>query len=979
VTSALIDAIVRGSLGSPFRIVWANGNERQGSRCDVEGYGDYYSTAPPAGAKNHITVGALNSNDDSMTYFSSWGPVDDGRMKPDVSAPGCQSGGDGGVTSTSSSGDTAYTMKCGTSMASPTVCGLSALLLQDFRDQFPLESDPRNSTLKILLAHNAVDLGNPGPDYQYGYGSVRIQQTVDFMWTGNFLEDQVDQGGTFSVLVAVDSDDPELKVTLAWDDVPGTPNVDRALVNDLDLQVFDPASQQHYPWTLDPLNPSAAAVQTQANNVDNIEQVLVDNPAAGVWRIEVYGLNVPQGPQSFSLSASPTLIACSSQGTIALDSPKYPCSATAEIQVIDCDLNTDNGTQETVTVTIASDSEPGGESVLLTETGAETADFRRSIALDTVDGAGVLLVAEGDTVTATYIDADDGQGGINVPVTLTATVDCTPPVISNVQTIDIGPFGATVTFNTNEPTDGTVRYGSACGAWIDTAAGGGYETLHSIKLTGLTEDTKYSYVVDSGDEAGNTSTDDKDGDCYTFTTPDIPDYFTEFFDSADNDLDYLSLRFNPDGSYDFYSGCAEPITALPVDPSGGTPLVLSDDSFATINLEDGETVSLYDNSYSSFHVGSNGYITFTSGDSYYIESLASHFDLPRISALFDDFDPFLSLGTVSWKQLVDRVVVTWENVSEFGTINFNTFQVEMRFDGTIVISYLDIDAPDGLAGLSEGSGVQEDFYESDLSALGSCGEPTCADGIQNQGEDRIDCGGPCPPCDCLSDNECDDGLFCSGPETCDVYGACQPGTPVDCDDGVGCTDDWCDQATGACENTPDKGACDDGLFCNGVETCNAALDCQAGTDPCPGQDCDEATDTCDAPVCDNDGICEEGEDCNNCLNDCRQKTTGKPSSRYCCNGDLPDCGDKRCSDEGWVCVDSVCTEDPDCDDGQWCNGAETCVAGSCQGGNDPCPGQGCDETSDECVVVACGGNKAPCSVNSDCCSNVCKNGTCRGN
>ncbi|MBN2561219.1 MAG: S8 family serine peptidase, partial [Phycisphaerae bacterium] len=129
-TAALIDAIVGGSLGNPFRIVWANGNERQGSRCDVEGYGDYYSTAPPACAKNHITVGALNSNDDSMTTFSSWGPVDDGRLKPDISAPGCQSNGDGGVTSTYDTSDTAYGTLCGTSMASPTVCGLAALLMQ---------------------------------------------------------------------------------------------------------------------------------------------------------------------------------------------------------------------------------------------------------------------------------------------------------------------------------------------------------------------------------------------------------------------------------------------------------------------------------------------------------------------------------------------------------------------------------------------------------------------------------------------------------------------------------------------------------------------------------------------------------------------------------------------------------------------------------------------------------------------------------
>ena len=106
VTDQLIDSIVRGSLGTPFRIVWADGNERQGVRCDIEGFSSFYSTAPPATAKNHITVGALNSNDDTMTTFSSWGPTDDGRMKPDVSSAGCQSDADGGVTSCYSGSDT---------------------------------------------------------------------------------------------------------------------------------------------------------------------------------------------------------------------------------------------------------------------------------------------------------------------------------------------------------------------------------------------------------------------------------------------------------------------------------------------------------------------------------------------------------------------------------------------------------------------------------------------------------------------------------------------------------------------------------------------------------------------------------------------------------------------------------------------------------------------------------------------------------
>ena len=161
VTAALIDEIVRGSIGAPFRIVWAAGNERQGSApCGAT----YNTTAPPANAKNHITVGAMNSNDDSVTDFTSWGPSDDGRLRPDISGPGCQSNDDFGVTSTSSSGG--YNVKCGTSMASPSVAGIAALLLQQYRLSFPGDPDFRNSTLKAILANTAEDLQNTGPDYQ---------------------------------------------------------------------------------------------------------------------------------------------------------------------------------------------------------------------------------------------------------------------------------------------------------------------------------------------------------------------------------------------------------------------------------------------------------------------------------------------------------------------------------------------------------------------------------------------------------------------------------------------------------------------------------------------------------------------------------------------------------------------------------------------------------------------------------------------
>jgi len=725
VTDVLIDSIVRGTPGiadgQPFRIVWANGNERGSGRCGTT----YHTTAPPACAKNHITVGALNSNDDSVTTFTSWGPADDGRMKPDLSGPGCQVGGDNGVTSCAASSDTAYTVFCGTSMASPTVCGLSALLIQDFRAQFPSRPDPRNSTLKILFAQTAVDLFNPGPDYQTGYGSVRVQPAIDFMRTGNFLENSVSQGQSYNVLVLSNPGDTMLKVTLAWDDVPGTPNVDPALVNDLDLVVFDPSNNQRFPWTLDPLNPANPAVQTQANHRDNIEQVAIPNPTPGVYRVEVRGFNVPNGPQPFSLCASPQLINCSRAGVIVLDRQKYPCSSTATVRVIDCDLNTDDNVIETVSVSIASTSEPGGETMVLTETGPQTAAFAGTIPLSTVNAPGTLQIADGDIITATYIDANDGQGHTNVTVQANGTVDCVPPVISNVQTVNIGPRKATITFNTNEAANSAVRWGTSCGALSNTVSGSGLNTTHSINITGLSPSTTYYFAVDATDAAGNAITDDNGGSCYSFATPVVPDFFTEIFDAGDNDLSNRQILFVPDASVSRYKACSFASGSLPTDPAGGTQITSwtgsADDGNALITLGGGATVKLYGVSYGSFYVGTNGYITFGSGDTTYTETLAVHFSIARVSALFDDLNPGTG-GSVSWKQLADRVAVTWQNVPEYNTSDQNTFQIELYFDGRISLNYAAIAATDGLAGLSDGTGLSVDFSESDLSALtGGCG------------------------------------------------------------------------------------------------------------------------------------------------------------------------------------------------------------------------------------------------------------------
>jgi len=211
------------------------------------------------------------------------------------------------------------------------------------------------------------------------------------------------------------------------------------------------------------------------------------------------------------------------------------------------------------------------------------------------------------------------------------------------------------------------------------------------------------------------------------------DYFTELFDLGDpfhpyslsspnsfsdpnrNDMVYRTLTFVPeDGSASHYKACCSEAVAFPVDPNGGTEISLRDDDYIEVNLIGGKDVNFYGIEYETCYIGSNGYITFEAPDIRHHESLTDHFELPRISALFDDLDPSAG-GTISWKQLNDRVVLTFENVPELGTSNGNSFQIEIFFNGTIRITWLDIAAPDGLVGLSEGIGLTPYFVESDLS------------------------------------------------------------------------------------------------------------------------------------------------------------------------------------------------------------------------------------------------------------------------
>jgi len=132
----------------------------------------------------------------------------------------------------------------------------------------------------------------------------------------------------------------------------------------------------------------------------------------------------------------------------------------------------------------------------------------------------------------------------------------------------------------------------------------------------------------------------------------------------------------------YYSVCRESVSAFPTDPQGGTPVTPGDDGFTQVTVAGGSRVGVYGTNAAAFFIGSNGYLTFGQGDNANVESLAAHYNRPRVSALFDDLDP-TSGGAVSWKQLSDRVAVTYLNVPEYQRTNGNSFQIELFFDGTL--------------------------------------------------------------------------------------------------------------------------------------------------------------------------------------------------------------------------------------------------------------------------------------------------------
>lgn len=348
--ASMIDSVIHAR---DMAVVWAAGNERADSGamagtphyhwpdCSrsytdahaVESEAHYDTLGGQATLKNAVVVGAVRdittepprTSDIVLEDYSSVGPMDDGRIKPDLVACGQN------IVTADADADDAYTTASGTSLAAPVVSGAIALLTEKYRQAHD-GRDPRGAEMKALLVHTALEAGTTlGPDYDFGFGLMDARGAAELLHADGqrssseqqlrsaVIRDGASERFSTTEMIAPGT---ALRVTLAWHDPAGAPNgagVDDptpALVNDLDVVLVAPDQQSTFqPWRLTADSPSASATRSTPNRVDNVEVIDVDaddNVWSGRWSVRVTsnGSLSPRGrAQAFAIASSVPLTA----------------------------------------------------------------------------------------------------------------------------------------------------------------------------------------------------------------------------------------------------------------------------------------------------------------------------------------------------------------------------------------------------------------------------------------------------------------------------------------------------------------------------------------------------------------------------------------------------------------------------------------------------------------------------------------------
>ena len=294
-----------------FTICKSAGNDRDDS--DNTGDGGYDLVYSVGVSKNVITVGAvddvLNYTDASSVVqsdFSNYGPTDDWRIKPDLVANGVS------VRSCDDDGDTEYSNRSGTSMATPTTTGAIALLQQHYHNINGVYMTA--ATVKSLLINTTEEAGaNDGPDFENGWGLLNAERAAQVISDNGasslIMETSLNNNDVFFYPIEVDGTEP-IALSIVWTDPKGSPapsGVDEsslALINDLDVRIIG-QGQEYTPWYMQPnmtTNNFTDAALKGDNFRDNVERIDVNSIPAGNYIVKVsHKGTLTNSIQNFSL------------------------------------------------------------------------------------------------------------------------------------------------------------------------------------------------------------------------------------------------------------------------------------------------------------------------------------------------------------------------------------------------------------------------------------------------------------------------------------------------------------------------------------------------------------------------------------------------------------------------------------------------------------------------------------------------------
>jgi hypothetical protein len=530
--AAEFDALVRDADAlrpgdQPYILEFSAGNAGPGPR----------TIGTPAVAKNVIATGASQNNrfdlfiysegQEAMADFSSRGPAEDGRIKPDLVAPGTWIAS---LQSAAATGENAwwpisqyYHYQGGTSHAGPQVSGAAAVFVQYYRETIT-NAIPSPALVKAALINSAVDMVDgegtgPVPNHDEGWGRVDLTQIIGSPRRYEFVDQTVtlSTGQHYEHRVVLQSSDEPLKITLTYTDVPGFPATIPALVNDLDLLVEAPDGTVYRGNQFDAGESVPDA--PSHDRINNVEAVHLWDPLPGEYVVRIIARNVvedarsdtPGLDQDFALVVSGD-IPFPGTGILFFDRRAYRAPDVIKLKLIDTDL----AGVSSVNVNLRSTTETPGERITLHAFGSQ-GTFTGSVA--TVTGAaaadGQLTIRHGDLIEAAYFDQSDG-----VTRFARADADLVPPVLTQISVTN--QFGKMIIqWRTDEPANSIVRFGA------DTTLGSAvtnrsFVEQHAVALGDLVPNRTYYFMVVSADVAGNVATNDNGGGLFSFVAVAAP-------------------------------------------------------------------------------------------------------------------------------------------------------------------------------------------------------------------------------------------------------------------------------------------------------------------------------------------------------------------------------------------------------------------------------------------------------------------------